>query len=448
MRKIAVLLSILVLTFGAVASFATEKEVRILKSTTKGQPVQPGSIKYLGPDHYSLATYKAQNHLSTATNQLIKTTALKAPAFHNGTALNTVPYFQSWFITGTRNSVYPYSMVGQSPPAGGTTALNNQMIPLVTVLREGGVPLYTFDPTLANDPQGSDISLTTLSPLYDATTTYPGPPADTGQEVDTAFRASFNKVRAANWHTPLNHPSSSGVVWVQQLEYNSGDWACVAGEAPPCTSFPVVNINTISNNFGLILAAENPPNSTVPIIETDYVTAFIPNGGGCCVLGYHNAQPGTNPPGANSVLVWTWATFIPHSNNPFAPFGDDVMVLSHELAELYFDPFVATTGTLVSPWFDGSVSFAQANLEVGDVIEAMKSADVVYPVPLTPNGQAYTYTIQNTAQLDWFTRNPLNGGLYSWPNEHTLSQCAHVLSSTPNWCYGEGSGGFYFGPPY
>src|SRR6516165_710863 len=27
-----------------------------------------------------------------------------------------------------------------------------------------------------------------------------------------AFRASFNKVRAANWHTPLNPPSSSGIV--------------------------------------------------------------------------------------------------------------------------------------------------------------------------------------------------------------------------------------------
>ena len=447
MRTISGLLCILALTFGAVAGFAADKEVRILKSTTKGKPIPPGSIKFLGPDNHSLASYKAQNHLSAATNQLIKNTALKAPAFHNGTALNTIPYFQNWFITGTRNSVYPYSMVGQSPPAGGTTGINNQIIPLVTVLQEGGVTLYTFDPTIANDPQGTDISLTTQSPLYDATTKYPGPPADTGQFLDTSMRAEFNSVRKADWHTLLNPPSSSGIVWIQQLEYNNGDWACVSGEAPPCTSFPVVNINTISNNFGFILAVENPPNSTVPIIETDYVTAFVP-GGGCCVLGYHSTQPGTNPPGANSVLVWTWASFIPQSNNPFAPFGDDVMVLSHELSELYNDPFVATGGTAVSPWVDGSVSFAQANLETGDVIEGMAAADVVYPVPLAPNGQAYTYTIQNVALLAWFTRNPLHGGLYSWPNEHTLSQCPHVQSSTPSWCYGEGSAGFFFGPPY
>src|SRR6516225_11290799 len=157
MRTISGLLCILALTFGAVAGFAADKEVRILKSTTKGKPIPPGSIKFLGPDNHSLASYKAQNHLSAATNQLIKNTALKAPAFHNGTALNTIPYFQNWFITGTRNSVYPYSMVGQSPPAGGTTGINNQIIPLITVLVQSGVGLYVFDPTAANDPQGTDI---------------------------------------------------------------------------------------------------------------------------------------------------------------------------------------------------------------------------------------------------------------------------------------------------
>ena len=168
---------------------------------------------------------------------------------------------------------------------------------------------------------------------------------------------------------------------------------------------------TLLNDARKAWQARSPVvHSTVPIIETDYVTAFIP-GAGCRVLGYHSTQPGTNPPGADSVLVWTRATFIPHSNNPFAPFGDDVMVVSHELAELYFDPFVATGGTAISPWVDGSVSFAQANLEVGDVIEAMASGDVIYPVPLNPNGQAYTYSIQNVALLAWFTRNPLSGGL-------------------------------------
>ena len=79
----------------------------------------------------------------------------------------------------------------------------------------------------------------------------------------------------------------------------------------------------------------------------------------------------------------------------------------------------------------------------------MSPADALFPVTLnTPGNGTVTYTVQNSANLAWFTRNPLNGGVYSWPNTHTLSQCAHVLSPTQNWCYGEGSAGFFFGPPY
>ena len=104
------------------------------------------------------------------------------------------------------------------------------------------------------------------------------------------------------------------------------------------------------------------------------------------------------------------------------------MVLSHELSELVNDPFVQTTGTLVSPWVDGSVSFAQANLETGDAIEAMNAADVVYNVPLEHNHwPVHSTTCRTLATLEWFTRNPFNGGIYSWPNEHTLGQAPHPV---------------------
>jgi hypothetical protein len=473
MRKILGLFCLLALCFGVSVSSVSGQGTtrRSVPMTTSGSPVPAGSIKLLGPDHHSLASFKAQNHLTAALIQRLAEDRADLggnpndPGIKNGT-VDTVPYFNSWFKTvGTRNSGrYPYSMVGQSPAAGGTTGINNQVIPLITVLAQSGVALYAFDPTAANDPQGSDISLVEQSPLYDATTTYPGNggslPADTGQVVDTAQRAEFSGVRTADWHTPLNPAMSSGIVWIQFLEWNNGDWACVGGEAPPCTSFPVVNINTISNNFAFILNAEAPANSTFPIIVTDFVTAFIPGpGGGCCVLGYHNAQPGIVDPAG--VLVWTWGTFIPHNgsngfSNPFGGFGFDTMVLSHEIAETYNDPFVQTTGTLVAPWVDGSVTFAQENLEVGDAIEAMMVGDVIYNypggVPLMPNGNAYNYNLQNVALLQWFTRTPLNsvGGIYSWPNTNTLNQCAHGKGggNTPTWCYGEGSAGFFFGPPW
>ena len=82
----------------------------------------------------------------------------------------------------------------------------------------------------------------------------------------------------------------------------------------------------------------------------------------------------------------------------------------------------------------------------------MQPADVIYNVPLNTTTGPYTYNLQNTATLEWFTRNPLSGGIYSWPNEHTLGQAAHGANCNAvfvcSWLYGQGSGAFYFGPPY
>jgi hypothetical protein len=449
MRKVAGLFCILALTFGALASFAATKKV-FLKSTTHGTPVK-GPIKMLGPDNHAFAAYKAQNHLTPALNSLIAKQQ-RGAKYKNCAGFLSIPCFNSWFITGYRNSVYFYSMVGQNPTAGGTTGLNNELIGLELQLigPDGVTVIYDNDPNVPQDLGLSDVSLEAQGPLYDATTTYPGGvglPADTGQFTDTTLRASFNGVKAANWHTPLNPPRFPTVKYVGLLFYNSGDWACINGELPPCTSFQVVNINSISSIFSQVIGpgGENNPSTEIPIILTDYVTAF--SGGSCCILGFHSANQGNEGPG--SVQVWTWATYIPQSsNNHFAPFGYDSFVMSHEVSELYHDPFVQTGGTAVSPWVDGSVSFAQGNLETGDAIEAMADVDSDFHVPLVTTGGAYTYHTQNEALLPWFTRNPQapqtgpGPGVYSWPNTNTLNNGHPCV--TGGWVYGEAPAGFFF----
>jgi len=450
MRKVAGLLCILTLTFGALASFAATKKV-YLKSTTHGSPVK-GAQVMKGPDSHVFAAYKAQNHLTPALNNLIAKQQ-RGGQYKNCAGFLSVPCFNSWFITGYRNSVYPYSMVGQSPTAGGTTGLHNELIGLELQLigPDGVTVIYDNNPNTPQDLGLSDVSLEAQGPLYDATTTYPGGgglAADTGQFTDTTFRASFNGVKKSNWHTPLNPPRFPSVNYVGVLFYNNGDWACYSGELPPCTSFQVVNINSISSIFSQVIGpgGENNPSTEIPIILTDYVTAFIP-GGGCCVLGFHSANQGNEL--GNSVQVWTWATYIPQSSfNPFAPFGYDSFVMSHEVSELYHDPFVQIGGTLISPWVDGSVSFAQTNLETGDAIEAMADADSDFHVPLVTTGGSYTYHTQNEALLEWFERNPQGPatgpgpGVYSWPNTNTLNN-GHPCG-TGGWIYGEGPAGFYF----
>jgi len=370
-----------------------------------------------------------------------------------------VPYFISWFETGSNHTTaYTYSMIGQSPQAGGTTRINNEVIPVVVALFHGnGNLIYIFDPTVAHDLQGTDLDLVLHSPIYDATTTYPGNgsslPPDTGQFVDTVMRASFGNVRTADWHTVMNAPTSPSAQYVLSLFYEDGDWSCVGGEAPPCTSIPVVNISTLFNQFEQVLALEKLSNKTLPIILTDYVVAYDSTTGNCCEVGNHSAQPGIADP--TGIMVYVWATFLPQSDDPFAPGFSDVSILSHELNEAFNNPF---TNNTVDPWIDGSVQFPQATLEPGDVIERMLAKDAIYSVPLNPGGKPYTYHVQNEALLSWFTRiptAPVTGpgpGLYSWPNTNTLNNGHNPggpCGIYPGcWVYGEGPGGFLFGPPY
>ena len=468
MRKVLCSLTILALAFTAIGAFAANRlnaknhpPVKYLPRTTGGSPVHPsGKLQY---DPHSLQNWKAVNKLSPAMQQKIK--AQQHGSFANGT-IDTIPYFNSWFLTGDgKNSVYVYSMVGHSPAAGGTTNVPTEIIPLVSELDLGGVPIYIFDPTGLFVPpadQDSDANLFAESPIFDATT-YPGPPAQTGQYHDAYSRTQFRKVAAANWHTNLTPNSTTNslfgpFVWYQFLEYNNGDWTLFCCDKNN-NSFPSFDINVISNNFAFILSSPSEipatTNNILPLILTDYL--FAESGGGCCIGGYHAAQPGTFDP--NGVLIWAWATWVPANpdqgvDNPFGPggFGSDTMAMSHEIGEVFDDPFVQTNGTLVPAWVDGSATFAQGNLENGDAIEAMAPVDSIYPMPFNTTTGPYTYHPQNLATLEWFTRNPVNGGIYSWPNEGTLSHFQHVPGCTHafvcSWIYGQGSAGFYFGPPY
>ncbi len=447
MRKNLISVGIVTLSLAAVASYA---QTPVTTNVGPGSPIV-GAFANWSADPATMAEFKAQNNLSPAQNALTRGLGKYKNATVPG---GTIPFFESYFLTGSRNSLYTYTMVGQSPTAGGTTTIPTVLIPLPIQLNNGGTEYYYFDPGAANDLGLSDIQLIQQSPAYNSNT-YPGGggggvlPSDTGQLVDTAQRASFHGVAAASWHTEWGTPSVNESYYVI-LDYASGQWACIGGEAPPCTSFPVVNINTLSAVFGDILTLLGTgvvPNTTVPMFLTDFLTAYEDNApGDCCVLGYHTAQTGV---GGSGILVWGWGTYLTHNpsngfSNPFGGFTD-MSVWAHETSELVNDPFVNTN---VAPWVDGSVSFCQGNLETGDVIEAMAAGDAVYPMNVSTSGGTYTYHPQNTGLLDWFTRNPYSdtatgaaAGTYSWPNTNTLNQAQHG----PSLAYGMGSAYFCFG---
>lgn len=456
-RKATLLLAGTALGLGTLTASAAPIVIHITApkgSNSGGTSTRLGVGKGAGP---SWTEYQAQNHLSTAMNQQLITEkagaggTLSTPGIKNGT-VDTIPYFNSWFLTGTRNSIYTYSMAGHNPTSGGTTMIHNLVIPLVILLvDQNGNPVALFDPT-GNGAcgAGTDVSLTVDSPIYNAAT-YPGGsglPSDTGQFVDTQMRAEFKAISGSNWHTMLTAPNNlctDGTAHIYVAEFGPTAWTYLEDTTTMQIVGEAIDVNVASNVFETILTTEDAtyhdiPNSYIPVILTDSISAY--QGDECCILGFHTAQTGIE--NANGILAWIWATFLP-PNNIFAPWSD-VQVLSHEMAELFNDPFA---NTAVADWVDGSATFEQNNLEVADVIEAMNPPDVIFPVSLnTLHNGSVDYHVQNLALLAWFTRNPLNGGVYSWPDTHTLSHCAHVLQTTPKFCYGEGSAGFFYGLPY
>jgi hypothetical protein len=97
---------------------------------------------------------------------------------------------------------------------------------------------------------------------------------------------------------------------------------------------------------------------------------------------------------------------------------EDITALSHEVAETYNDPWVASDGVHnITPWWrsDGQ---CQDVMEDGDVIEGLPDATF----PITMNGM--TYHPQNEALLQWFEfQSPSTAiaNAYSYPDVTTLT---------------------------
>ena len=102
----------------------------------------------------------------------------------------------------------------------------------------------------------------------------------------------------------------------------------------------------------------------------------------------------------------------------------DVTAHSHEIAETYNDPFVASDGIHnITPWWLAPNGLCQNNLETGDVIEGLPNATF----PVTVNG--FTYHPQNEALLQWFEfESPSSaiGGAYSYPNMSVLTSLSPI----------------------
>ena len=141
--------------------------------------------------------------------------------------------------------------------------------------------------------------------------------------------------------------------------------------------------------------------------------------GACCTIGFHTYFTNNATP-KESRWIFGFASWI--SPGVFAGGLQDVTALSHELSEIFNDPFL---NNLVPAWqFPNEPGTCQNDLEVGDPVEVL--ANTVFPVHVS----GFTYHPQTEALLQWFEqKSPSSAisGAFSYPNTKAAHQAGLSL---------------------
>lgn len=141
----------------------------------------------------------------------------------------------------------------------------------------------------------------------------------------------------------------------------------------------------------------------------------------CCVLGFHSADVEPGDASNGNLQRWYVMNYSSWISPGLFPFGfEDVVALSHEMAETFNDPFISNA----TPWWESVDGFTGNGicgniLETGDVVEVLTTLPA-YTVAM--NGR--TYHVQNEALFPWFafeSPSPAHLRTYSFPDETTLT---------------------------
>ena len=325
---------------------------------------------------------------------------------------------------------WQYTMVGHSPFAtgnddenGGTTSIGAPVVPVNLDLRNfDGSPRFVGGKRLFSDAT-QYVKPVLKSPVF--SNTFYSSSAVPTQFTDAVQRAEFINKADDNWHTLLR----SRVEMPRTMVLIRGTYRFALNTDGSCCFFVLVDIGTFVNALFPATAAD----TTTPIgaaenagdIRTrDMSTFLFPNAflyfngdpSQCCVLGFHTYD--LEPGGADNGFrerryVVNYSSWI--SPGLFGGGFGDVAALSHEVSEIFNDPFVNNA----TPWWLSPNGNCQNTLETGDVIEGL--ANEVFPIVL--NG--FTYHPQNEALLQWFagvTPSTAISGAYSYPDTNVLTK--------------------------
>ncbi len=313
---------------------------------------------------------------------------------------STIPYFTSSVTSPLDHNQYTYSIAGTNP----MTQLSSTTITYVPIIMRIKFPNgVVLDPTKPGC--GDSVSVANRffgSPLFNSTTEISnGINVGTTQLTDAFQRAEFWSYTAgSNYHVLLTTTTSHTVTVSAPYGSTVQAGAC-AGSAH---DLGMIDINSYDS---IITGLANKYATPTQIPVTLSYNTVETESGQCCVIGYHSDY---NRSGG----IQTYATGAYTDPGEFSGLSD-IGAYTHELGELFNDPFV---NNATPAWgHTGQVSGCQSNLEVGDPLTGTQ-----YSLPY--NG--FTYHPQELAFFDWFYRTPSHGtaGKYSYEGTFTSAQGA------------------------
>lgn len=338
--------------------------------------------------------------------------------------------------TGNPNREWYTNTVGNPPQHRGATLINAPIVPMIMDLRNfDGSPRYVNGHRLISSAEPF-VQRVLDSPVF-AYTNWSSSPVPT-QFTDAIQRAQYYSQAKDDWHTWLV-PS---VKTARTMTLIRGTYRFALNVDGSCCMDILVDEDAFINAWFPQLVAYDP-NTTIGAAEIagdittkDISTFLFPNtflyeGGDpsvfCCVGGWH----GYDIEPADSGQETIEKRYVINFSSWGSPgvFGDDVgsdiASLSHEIAEIFNDPFVPAPPPYepdvtynVTPWWLAPNGLCINIREVADVIEGLPNE--LYPV--TING--YTYHPVNVALSQWFQREVPSSALhssYSYPEETVLN---------------------------
>jgi len=351
-----------------------------------------------------------------------------------GVDLDTLMNFNKHFKTdgvdqnGNPQHIWYTSTVGNPPELGGTTIIDTSIIPVSLDLRDyDGSLRYVNGQRLFYDVTPF-IAPVLASPMYQ-TASYSSSDLPT-QFADAVQRAEYYNQMRSDWRTLL----APSVKTVRVMQLIRGTYEFALNDDGTCCAFVLVDDSAFYN--ALFPASATVDGSSIfgaaqlaGDITTKNITSFLlpsaflyccGNPQYCCSGGSHGvwyeAGDSTNH-NLTRGYVLHWSPWIPAG---LFPGFQDVTSVSHEIVEIFNDPFTTDDGIHgITPWWLAPNGNCGGWLEVGDVVEGLPQTS--YPITM-PNG--YTYHPQNVALLQWFEfESPSSalGGAYTYPNTNVVT---------------------------